>query len=1099
MTSESAQLRTAKLVKIMSGVVILVLAVSQILFSWQTYRCYQERLSDEVEDLTGIIEAVARFDADNSRFDHPGGNIGATLSQIIDAFGRIQHGDGSEIVLAERRGERIFFILAVYGDEFVGMRHQQSHYHLARDEYSTELSSHSAIPMKNALAGGRGVILAPDYRDSWVLAAYAPIELDGHLFGIVAKMDVKKIWLPILSFTLFSLVLGFVLIKMGASRFMNLINPLIRRLKEEVSANQAMINTSPSAILIVSGDGKILNCNPAAEKLFGFAAAEMLGQHLAMLMAEGVAAKHVIAFQRFVSTPERHNHGIQAEVVASHKDGRAIPLQLSIGTVQRGEGIQLVGILTDLTERKAAEAELRGHRDRMAQLAETVSHEADAIIQTAVSGIVTIDTQGIIQVFNLAAEKLFGWRADEVIGKNVRILMDEPIASAHDGYLRNYLKTRQGKIIGVGREVMARRKDGSLFHAHLAVGHAELEEGRHFMVGFITDITRQKEHEAQLWQAKEAAEAGNRAKANFIANMSHEIRTPMNAILGFSELLLKEPLQNETAHDHLKVIHGAANSLLSILNDILDASKLESGKFTLERVCFHLPNMLNDMLSLMASRSENKNLALRLNYDAGLPARVIGDPTRLRQVLVNLVGNAIKFTKRGRVLIKVAPTAALDMISISVIDTGIGMTPEQTAHIFEPFSQADNSITRRYGGTGLGTAIAKQIVELMGGEIWVESRLGEGSNFHFTVHLPESGVNSVCLFEEDYQRQAQYVSPRLFRVLLAEDQEVNAKLAILRLERQGHQVDWVKNGREAVEAYNKVAYDLILMDMMMPELDGLGATRQIRAMENANEEHIPILALTASVTLSEQEKYEQAGMDGLEGKPVNFDHLFETMEKLVPSHKGKPNPALAKQVLAVVVERDDDSVSLDYAKGLQIWQDEKIYTSALKRFASDHGLDAKVADRLLAQGQTGLAEAKALAHTLKGVAANLALPQVAALAAQLNTDLNAGLIEQARQRLVDLERALVAAISDIDRLKPQDESCVASAQVIDPEIIRPLLESLITGLTTANPEIVEPILAELANKLPEHLLRMIRDDLAAFEFEAAQAKVQAVLDELNAG
>jgi PAS domain S-box-containing protein len=281
------------------------------------------------------------------------------------------------------------------------------------------------------------------------------------------------------------------------------------------------------------------------------------------------------------------------------------------------------------SQRVAAEEIIR-HRDHLQELVSLATAEVSAIVQTAVNGIITINAQGIIQSFNPSAEKLFGWTKDEAIGKNVSILMEEPFASHHDSYLSKFLNTGKAHIIGLGREITAKRKDNSTFPAYLSVGHAQLTETHHFFVGFISDITLQKKAETELRQAKEDAEVGAKAKSAFVANMSHEIRTPMNAIIGFSEVALQDPMLSAETAKHIKTILTSAKSLLGIINDILDVSKLESGKFSLESVCFNLPNALADALRTLENRSKAKGLSLSFEYAATLPIRLMGDPHRLR-------------------------------------------------------------------------------------------------------------------------------------------------------------------------------------------------------------------------------------------------------------------------------------------------------------------------------------------------------------------------------------------------------------------------------------------------------------------------------------
>ncbi|MCP5196663.1 MAG: PAS domain S-box protein [Gammaproteobacteria bacterium] len=630
----------------------------------------------------------------------------------------------------------------------LGQNRQPSRYGFHQPEYVQDWSEPVARPMKRALLGETGVIWARDYRDIWVLAAHAPVIISDQLFGMVIKVDASTIWQPMLRATLLVILLAALGIYLGARRFLSLINPLIEELEEKNSANEAMIRTSPSGIVILNADGRVLVFNPAAEALLGYRADEMMGQPITRLMDPDVAARHEMALTRFIQTPERHAAGVQAKVSARHKNGISIPVHIDIGVIPLPNALHLVGIISDLRAQKAIEFELRQHRDELEHRVAQATTEIRAIIETAVSGIITISPQGIIQLFNPAAERLFGWQAGEVIGKNVSVLMQADIADQHDHYLASYLRTGQAKIIGVGREITAQRKDGSLFPAHLAVGHAVVNEEKQFFVGFVTDISVQKAHEQQLKQAKEAAEAGCRAKAAFIANVSHEVRTPMNTVIGYTELLMEDATLAARTVKYAEHILVASKALLAIINNILDVAKLESGKLELENIGFNLQNFLVNLMQTLESSATNKGLRLEYALDPGLPVRVMGDPDQLRHIILNLMSNALKFTHDGSVSLAVTLADHPEQIRFTISDTGIGMAREQVAALFAPFVQADDSTTRRYSGSGLGTAISKQLVELMGGTIEVESELGKGSLFHFTVRLPGAPENMECLFDD---------------------------------------------------------------------------------------------------------------------------------------------------------------------------------------------------------------------------------------------------------------------------------------------------------------------------------------------------------------
>src|SRR5450830_233350 len=414
-----------------------------------------------------------------------------------------------------------------------------------------------------------------------------------------------------------------------------------------------------------------------------------------------------------------------------------------------------------------------------------------AILDTAVDGIITIDSHGLIQSFNHSAERLFGWTAEEVFGRNIKMLMPEPDQSRHDGYLHNYQTSGTPKIIGIGREVMGLRKDGSLMPMRLAVGRVDLPNELLF-VGFVTDITERHTLEASLRETAERAERAAIAKSTFLANMSHEIRTPMNSIIGFTELLLQGDLTS-IQRNHLHTVGQSSRLLLGLINDILDTTKMENGSMTLESIDFSLKGLALQIESSMRLCAQSKHLTLTPHYPTDMPEYFQGDPLRILQVLTNLVGNAIKFTERGGIEVSFSYTDA--MVHVKVADTGIGMTPQQIELIFAPFTQADASISRRFGGTGLGTTIARQLVEQMGGSIEVVSEFGHGSIFHVQLPLP-TGQKP----EATPVAAPQQVLPPL-KILIADDVPQNLELLTLTLSGRGHQVVAARDGGEAVAKF----------------------------------------------------------------------------------------------------------------------------------------------------------------------------------------------------------------------------------------------------------------------------------------------------------
>ncbi|MBI4742645.1 MAG: response regulator [Betaproteobacteria bacterium] len=513
-----------------------------------------------------------------------------------------------------------------------------------------------------------------------------------------------------------------------------------------------------------------------------------------------------------------------------------------------------------------------------------------AILRTMQDGVVHIDAHGTILAVNDAITQMFGYDEDDLIGRNVGLLMPGPQRAAHDGHIERYKATRRARFIGTWREEEGQRKDGSRFPIDLGTNEMVDDAGSTF-IGVIRDITAQKETRLELETALRAARAAADAKGEFLANMSHEIRTPINAILGFADLCLRQDM-SARGRDYVDKIRSAARSLLGIINDILDFSKIAAGKLEMESVPFSLGEVLHAVADLFALKARENGVELAIGALPGIPARLVGDPLRLGQVLTNLMGNAIKFTERGEIGLTVEALAVEDgvaVLSFAVRDTGVGMTPEQLGSLFVAFNQADSSTTRKFGGTGLGLAISKQMVGRMGGEIGVESTPGAGSCFSFTARF---GVAS----GEDAQAPA--CSPIAGkRVLVVDDNAVMRTLLAKSVEAFGCRAQTADSGELALARLRAgEAFDLILLDWHLPGQDGLAVAASIRESGNP----AAIILVTGDDPELAHGLADESGIKAFLAKPVSRSTLHDTLANILGGQAALPPLVVAQTPVPVL-------------------------------------------------------------------------------------------------------------------------------------------------------------------------------------------------------
>ncbi|WP_319507212.1 PAS domain S-box protein [uncultured Methanolobus sp.] len=899
---------------------------------------------------------------------------------------------------------------------------------------------------------------------------------------------------------------------------------------------RAIAELAQDAILMMDPQGDISFWNPAAERILGYSVEEAIGQNLHLLLApQRYHASQQEALTRFLKTGQGNAVGKTLELEALCKDGPEISVELSLSVIELPDGWHSVGIIRDITDRKLAEHKLKESEERHRLLAD---NSTDVIW--------TMDIDGRFTYVSPSVQKLRGYTPEEVIKQKP----EEFLTSASLQHYSEGIKL-VAKVVQTGAHFPPQRfeleqpcKDGSGVWTEATIGGMYNEQDEFIgILGVSRDIKERKELENTLIIEKEKAQEATKAKSEFLANMSHEIRTPMNGVIGMTGLLLDTELSDEQRH-YAETVRLSGESLLQLINDILDFSKIEAGKLELEMVDFDLHSMLDDFASMVSVRAHEKELEFICAPAPDVPACVQGDPGRLQQVLTNLAGNAVKFTHEGEVVVQVTLESQTDtevMLRFSVRDTGVGIPENKKHDLFGKFYQVDASTTRQYGGTGLGLAISKQLVEMMGGDIGVESEKGKGSEFWFRIslvkqpegrrkkvhsaeimdsrvlvvddnatnreilnkrisswgakvdeavdgptalqalyrahedgeqyhvvvldmHMPGMDGESVARFIKsdaklksvplvmlsslgqrsnllnpgeryfaayltkpvrnqelldvlsgilNMEKQKSKVNTRVntpsssskshknLRLLLAEDNIVNQKVAQVMLQKMGYHVDTVANGIEAIKALEMLPYDLVLMDVQMPDMDGLEATRLVRDHQTAVLDHeIPIVAMTAYAMKGDKERCLEAGMNDYIAKPVSLQTLMELLEKWqrILEHETSWNGMSGEEI-----NESPDHLVFDRPALLErVMNDEDLSRRLIAIFLED--MPKHVIALRDDIGKRELENVNVYAHKIKGASANIGGVALSAVASQMEIAGNKNQVDKMEILLPELEK-----------------------------------------------------------------------------------------------
>ena len=754
---------------------------------------------------------------------------------------------------------------------------------------------------------------------------------------------------------------------------------------------RAIFNSANFSSIATDAKGVIQIFNVGAERMLGYTAADVMNKITPADISDPqeliVRAKSLSAELATAITPGfealvfKASRGIEDiyELTYIRKDGSRFPAVVSVTALRDAQDV-IIGYLligTDNTARKVVEEEQKKSDQRLRDQ----QFYTRSLIESNIDAIMTTDPSGIITDVNKQMEALTGSTRDELIGAPFKDCFTDPDRA--EAAIKLVLSEKSV----TDYELTARARDGKeTVVSYNATTFYDRNRTLQGVFAAARDVTERKRVELELNEARAVAESASQTKSDFLASMSHEIRTPMNAIMGIADLLAQTKLSAQQ-DKYVQIFRRAGDNLLNLINDILDLSKVEASQLELEQTNFGLIDQMEVVMEMVGARAKEKSLSLSCEIATDVPNNVVGDPTRLRQVLMNLLGNAIKFTETGTVALRVSLESDLvspTLLRFSVQDTGIGIPEDKLGRVFERFTQADSSTTRRFGGSGLGLTISKRLVELMGGQIWAESAVGAGSTFSFAVPLEVQTIETHAAAVTEGANLDLSLAP--LRILLTEDSPDNCTITLAYLGATPYTVEIAENGAVACEMFRTGRYDLVLMDRQMPMMDGLAATRNIRAWEQEiGGNPIPIIALTASALKGDREMCLAAGCTAFLTKPIRQETLLQAIREHTATAFPTPTGGgqTAHERSAVSAER----IALRTSRYLANCREG-------------------VATMLAALDQFGIETVATLGHNLRGSGSSFGFPPISEIGTAIQIAAEAGNYTEVRVPIMELSTLL---------------------------------------------------------------------------------------------